>query len=71
MNGKPHNNPNQENPMGYIRSNEDYYESLGCSPTEARVQVAIDKKGVDYGYCNPRKAKEAAKEEAAIRTTTK
>lgn len=53
--------------MGYIRSDEDYYASLGMGVREARVQVAIDKAGIDYGYCNPRKAKEAAELEAEIR----
>lgn len=53
--------------MGYIRSNEDYYESLGYSPLEAKVQAEMDKRGVDYGVCNPVKAKMAAEEEAEIR----
>lgn len=53
--------------MGYIRSNEDYYESLGFSPLEAKVQVEMDKRGVDYGVCNSIKAKLAAEEEGEIR----
>lgn len=53
--------------MGYIRSNEDYYASLGYSPKEAAIQVEIEKAGIDYGVCNPRKAKEAAEQEAEIR----
>lgn len=53
--------------MGYIRSNEDYYNSLGFSPLEAKVQVEMDKRSVDIGYCNPIKAKLAAEEEAEIR----
>jgi hypothetical protein len=57
--------------MGYIRSNEDYYESLGFSPLEAKVQAEMDKRGVDYGVCNPIKAKLAAEEEAEIRNELK
>lgn len=57
--------------MGYIRSNEDYYESLGYSSKEARVQAALDSANIDYGYCNPRKAKAAWEAEAAIRKDTK
>jgi len=53
--------------MGYIRSNEDYYESLGFSHKEARVRVALDKANIDYGYCNPLKAKFAHEEEQEIR----
>jgi len=54
--------------MAYIRSNEDYYASLGMSSTEAAVQAELDRHGVDYGYCNSRKAKEAAEIEAEIRS---
>ena len=37
--------------MGYIRDNEDYYCSLGYSPSEANKQVAIDNANIDYGFC--------------------
>lgn len=57
--------------MSYIRSNEDYFESLGMSPAEARREARIFDSGaldhIDHGYCNPRKAKQAAEEEAEIR----
>lgn len=49
--------------MGYIRSNEDYYKSLGFS----KIQVELDKRNIDYGFCNPIKAKLAAEEEEEIR----
>lgn len=51
--------------MGYIRDNEDYYVSLGYSPSEAKKQVEKDKRtqNIDYGYCNPIKAKLASEEE--------
>jgi len=52
--------------MGYIRDNEDYYVSTGMSPESAREQVAIDEAGIDYGYCNPIKAKLAAEEEEEL-----
>ncbi len=53
--------------MGYIRSNEDYYQSLGYSPKEAKIQAELDKRKIDYGYCNPIKAKLAAEEEEEVR----
>jgi hypothetical protein len=53
--------------MGYIRSNEEYYESLGYSSKEAKVRVELDKHHIDYGVCNPIKAKLAAEEEDKIR----
>lgn len=43
--------------MPYIRTNEDYYESLGMSPIEAVVQAELDRRGLDSGYCNPIKEK--------------
>lgn len=57
--------------MPYIRSDEDYYASLGMSEKESRVQVRLDREGVDYGVCNPRKAREAAEREAEIRREVK
>ena len=56
--------------MGYIRSNEDYYISEGMSPDNAKLQVEMDRLGansIDYGYCNPRKAKIAQEDEDALR----
>jgi hypothetical protein len=53
--------------MGYIRDNEDYYVSMGYSPDRAREQCAIDDANIDYGYCNPIKAKQAAEDEQEIR----
>jgi len=53
--------------MAYVRSNEDWYRSQGYSTREARVQVEMDRRGVDYGVCNPIKAKIAAEEEAELR----
>lgn len=57
--------------MGYIRSNEDYFQSIGMSPAKARREAKIYESGaldrIDYGFCNPRKAKQAAEEEAEIR----
>ncbi len=53
--------------MGYIRSNEDYYRSLGMGDKEIKVQMALDKAKIDYGYCNPIKAKLAHEEEQEIR----
>ena len=53
--------------MGYIRSNEDWYRAQGCSELVARVRVELDRRRVDYGFCNPRKAEEAAEEEADLR----
>ena len=53
--------------MGYIRSNEDYYESLGYSPEEAEVQAEMDRRGVDHGFCNPIKSKLADEEEEDVR----
>ncbi len=53
--------------MGYIRSNEEYYESLGYSVKEAEIQAELDRHNIDYGFCNPRKAKEVAEQEVEIR----
>ena len=53
--------------MGYIRSNEDWYISQGMSPKEAHIQEAIDEAHLDYGYCDPRKAKDSAEDEQVIR----
>jgi hypothetical protein len=53
--------------MGYIRSNSDYYISCGRSSKEASIQDAIDKRGLDHGFCNPIKAKIADEEEKEIR----
>ena len=54
--------------MGYIRSNEDYYESCGMSPANARRQVLKDKLmgNADPGVCNPGKAKEYAEKEDEV-----
>lgn len=52
--------------MGYIRSDEDYYVSTGMSPERASQQVELDKHNIDYGYCNPQKAKSAAEQEREI-----
>ncbi|MGD9725929.1 MAG: hypothetical protein AB7L09_03255 [Nitrospira sp.] len=52
--------------MGYIRDNEDYYVSIGYSAERARIQAAIDERNIDYGVCNPIKAKLAAEEEADV-----
>jgi hypothetical protein len=57
--------------MGYIRTNEDYYASLGMSPERAALEVELDKARIDYGVCNPRKAKLAAEQEAEIRARLK
>jgi hypothetical protein len=57
--------------MGYIRSDEDYYISLGMSPKKAAVQAELDRRGVDYGYCNPIKAKLAAEVEAEVEAQLK
>lgn len=47
--------------MGYIRTDEDYYESLGMSPKEAAAQAEAERRcGHSGGYCNPRKATEFA-----------
>jgi len=40
---------------------------MGYSPQRAAEQVAIDKANIDYGCCNPIKAKIAHEEEQAIR----
>ena len=53
--------------MGYIRSNEDYYRHQGLSEKEVKVQIALDKARLDYGTCNPLKAKRAAEAEEEIR----
>jgi len=53
--------------MGYIRNNEDYYVSQGFSPKQASIQTKIDNCHIDYGFCNPNKAKEAAKVEKEIK----
>ena len=53
--------------MAYIRSNEDYYMSQGCTPSEAKLKDALDRANIDHGYCNPIKAKLAAEEEAEIK----
>lgn len=53
--------------MGYIRSNEDYYASMGYSHDRAREQCAIDDANIDYGYCNPIKAKQAYEDEQEIK----
>lgn len=52
--------------MGYIRSNEDYYVSTGMTPRQAKIQVELDKRGIDSGFCNPRKIKEEAEAIADI-----
>jgi hypothetical protein len=54
--------------MGYIRSNEEYYESLGHSSERAKELSKMDECSVvmDYGYCNPIKAKLAVEEEEKI-----
>ena len=54
--------------MGYIRSNPDWYENQGMSPSEAERQVKKDKmtESIDYGFCNPIKAKFASEEEDEI-----
>jgi hypothetical protein len=53
--------------MAYIRSNEDYDRSIGLSAKESRVQSEMNRRRVDYGVCNPIKAKIAAEEEDEIR----
>jgi hypothetical protein len=53
--------------VAYIRSNEDWYRSMGISPFEVKVQDELDRRGVDYGVCNPIKAKRAAEVEEEIR----
>ncbi len=47
--------------MGYIRTNEDYYRSLGYSPEAARIEGALADAGIDTdeGVCNPIKLKNA------------
>ena len=57
--------------MAYIRDNEDYYRSLGHSAKTAKVWAEMDRRGVDYGVCNPIKTKHAAEEEAEIRRELK
>jgi hypothetical protein len=54
--------------MAYIRSDEDYYISLGMNPTEARIQVEAERRcGHDGGYCNPRKISELNEAIAEVR----
>lgn len=53
--------------MPYIRTNEDYYASLGMSPKAVLIAEALDEVKIDYGFCNPRKAREAAELEEEIR----
>ena len=53
--------------MPYIRSNEEYYESRGYSPLEARVQAEADRRYGDDGWCNLRKIKERGEVEDEIR----
>lgn len=53
--------------MAYIKSDEDYNQSLGISPKEAKIQKELDRRNIDYGYCNPRKARWAQKIEDEIR----
>jgi hypothetical protein len=57
--------------MGYIRTNEEYYIDVGHSPQRAAEKVEIDKAKIDYGWCNPIKAKIAHEEEQAIRKKIK
>jgi transcriptional regulator of nitric oxide reductase len=52
--------------MGYIRSNEDYYQSLGYSNQEIKRRIAYDEAGIDHGVCNPIKSKIADEEEREI-----
>ena len=55
--------------MGYIRSNEDYFRSIGYSAEEARVEAAAVDRGIDIdeGYCNPIKLKAAEDIRSVIR----
>ena len=53
--------------MAYIRSNGDWDRAMGISPHESKVQEELKRRGVDYGVCNPRKAKLAAEIEAEVR----
>ncbi len=50
--------------MGYIRDDEDYYRSLGYS--DERIAIELATSHIDYGYCNPIKAKLADEEEKEI-----
>lgn len=52
--------------MAYIRDNEDYYISEGYSPSQAKMQVRLDKENIDYGFCNPKKIKQADQIEKEI-----
>lgn len=54
--------------MGYIRSNQDWYENQGISPAAAARQVRKDQLmgSVDHGYCNPHKAREADDHERRV-----
>jgi hypothetical protein len=53
--------------MGYIRNNEDAFIDEGYSPEEAEIQARIYEANIDYGYCNPIKAKLAHEQEEEIR----
>lgn len=52
--------------MGYVRTNEDYDISRGCSPREAAINAELDRQNLDPGFCNPRKVRdyEEARKEA-------
>lgn len=53
--------------MGYIRDNEDWYYAMGYSASEAKIRAKLDQRNLDYGFCNPIKAKLAAEEEDEVR----
>ena len=40
---------------------------MGISPHESKVQAEMERRGVDYGVCNPIKAKRAAEVERQVR----
>jgi len=57
--------------MGYIRDNVDAFIDEGYSPEEAEVQARLLEEDIDYGFCNPIKAKLAHEDEQRIRDEVK
>jgi hypothetical protein len=53
--------------MAYIRSDEDYYRSLGIDPKAALARAKRDLANSDEGYCNPIKAKFYAEAEETVK----
>lgn len=57
--------------MGIIRTNEDWDQAMGISSIESKIQKRLEAEGIDYGYCNPIKAKRASELEEEIRAEYK